>query len=80
MAEVQNIIKNSEKILLWLYRQNKTMTWLAKELGQTKQYISRKLKPNKLSDKALTKFRQLDCPLYFFVENLKNVNNGKTIY
>ena len=46
MAEVVNIIKNSEKVLLWLYREDKTMTWLAKELGQTKQAVSQKIKTN----------------------------------
>lgn len=63
MAEVQNIIKNSEKILLWLYRQNKTMTWLAKELGQTKQSVSQKIKNNGFSDWDVKRIRKLGCPL-----------------
>ena len=63
MAEVMNIIKNSEKVLLWLYREDKTMTWLAKELEQTKQAISNKIKTNGFSDRDLTRIKLLGCPL-----------------
>ena len=53
--------KNSEKVLLWLYREDKTMTWLAKELGQTKQSISQKLKSNGFSDRDIKRIKQLGC-------------------
>lgn len=63
MAEVIQIIKNSEKILLWLYREDKTMTWLAKELGQTKQSISQKLRANSFTDMDLRAIKSLGCSL-----------------
>lgn len=63
MTEVFRIIKNSEKVLLWLYRENKTMTWLANELGQTKQGISQKIRTNGFSDWDLTRMKKMGCPL-----------------
>ncbi|MBN1234091.1 MAG: MarR family transcriptional regulator [Candidatus Coatesbacteria bacterium] len=63
MAAAFSIIKKSEKILLWLYREDKTMTWLAQELGQTKQSISHKIKTNTFSDWDLRRIEQLGCPL-----------------
>jgi len=63
MAAVIQIIKNSEKILLWLYREDKTMTWLAKELGQTKQSISQKIKSNSFTDMDISVIKQLGCKL-----------------
>jgi uncharacterized protein (DUF3820 family) len=59
-----NIIKNSEKILLWLYREDKTMTWLAGKLGQAIQAVSQKLKTNGFTDKDMTTIKRLGCPLY----------------
>jgi hypothetical protein len=63
MTAVMNIIKNSEKVLLWLYRKDKTMTWLSKELGQTIQAVSQKLKTNGFTDKDISTMRRLGCPL-----------------
>jgi hypothetical protein len=63
MTEIMQIIKNSEKILLWLYREDKTMTWLSLELGQTKQAVSQKIKTNSFSDWDLTRIKRLGCPL-----------------
>jgi hypothetical protein len=63
MKEVMNIIKNSEKILLWLYREDRTMTSLAKALGQTKQAVSQKIKSNGFSDWDLRRIKQMGCPL-----------------
>ncbi len=63
MTEVFNIIKNSEKVLLWLYREDKTMTWLGRELNQTKQAVSQKIKTNGFTDKDLTIIKRLGCPL-----------------
>jgi hypothetical protein len=58
-----NIIKNSEKVLLWLYREDKTMTWLSKELGLTKQAISQKIKTNGFSDWELKRIKKMGCQL-----------------
>lgn len=63
MTEVMNIIKNSEKVLLWLYREDRTMTWLAKELGQTIQSVSQKMKTNGFTDWDISTLRCLGCPL-----------------
>ncbi|HOU02457.1 MAG TPA: hypothetical protein PLL94_10840 [Bacteroidales bacterium] len=63
MTTVFNIIKNSEKVLLWLYREDKTMTWLAKELGQTIQAVSQKMKKNGFTDSDLTTIKRLGCPI-----------------
>jgi len=63
MSEVINIIKNSEKVFLWLYRENKTITLLAKELGQTKQSVSNKIKTNSFSDRDLAVIKRLGCLL-----------------
>jgi hypothetical protein len=57
------IFKNSEKILLLLYRENKTMTWLADRLGQTKQAVSQKIKTNGFTDNDIMRIKQLGCPL-----------------
>ena len=63
MAELVTIIKNSEKVLLWLYREDRTMTWLAKELGQTIQAVSQKLKTNGFTDRDLASIKRLGCRL-----------------
>jgi len=63
MEAVINFLKNSEKVLLWLYREDKTMTWLAKQLDQTIQAVSQKMKSNGFTDKDLTTIKRLGCPL-----------------
>jgi hypothetical protein len=63
MTAVFNIIKNSEKVLLWLYREDLTMTWLAKELDQSAPSVSQKLKRNGFTDKDLAVLKRLGCPL-----------------
>ncbi len=40
------LIKYSEKLLVWLHRESKTMKWLASNLSQTRQGISQKVKQN----------------------------------
>jgi predicted transcriptional regulator len=60
MAEV---LKNSEKIFLWLYRENLTMGWLAKDLGMTIQAVSKKIKENSFTDWDLKRIKKLGCPL-----------------
>jgi predicted transcriptional regulator len=63
MAEVFQILKNSEKIFLWLYRENLTMGWLAKDLGMTIQAVSKKIKENSFTDWDLKRIKKLGCPL-----------------
>ena len=57
------VIKNSEKILLWLHREELTMTWLAEKLGQSKARISQKIKYNDFSELDILTIRGLGCPL-----------------
>ena len=40
------VYKTSEKILLWLYRENITQNQVAKEIGITRQAFSQKIKTN----------------------------------
>jgi hypothetical protein len=63
MAEVFQILKNSEKVLLWLFRQDLTMAWLAKELEQSAPSVSQKIKRNGFTDKDLAVIKRLGCPL-----------------
>lgn len=58
MAEVK-INKTSEKIIIWLYRENKTQQWLADQLGQTRQSISQKIRDNYFSASDLIKIKSL---------------------
>jgi predicted DNA-binding protein YlxM (UPF0122 family) len=63
MTAVINIIKNNEKVMLWLFREDLTMTWLAKELEQTIQAVSNKIKTNGFTNKDLAAIKRLGCPL-----------------
>lgn len=63
MAEIFNIIKNSERVIVWLHREDRTLTWLAKELEQTIQAVSKKIKTNGFTDKDIRTIRRLGCPL-----------------
>lgn len=58
MAEVK-ISKTSEKVIIWLYRENKTQQWLSDQLGQTRQSISQKIKDNYFSVSDLIKMKSL---------------------
>ena len=58
MAEVK-ITKTSEKIIIWLYRENKTQQWLADQLGQTRQSISQKIRDNYFSVGDLIRIKSL---------------------
>jgi hypothetical protein len=57
------VIKNCEKVLLWLRREGLTMTWLADKLGQSKARISQKIKGNDFSELDILIIRGLGCPL-----------------
>jgi hypothetical protein len=54
-----NLIKYSEKLLVWMHREDKTINWLAKELHQTRQLISKKLKTNDFNSFDKSKIAQL---------------------
>jgi DNA-binding transcriptional regulator LsrR (DeoR family) len=58
MAEVK-INKTSEKVIIWLYRENKTQQWLADQLGQTRQSVSQKIRDNYFSAGDLIKMKYL---------------------
>lgn len=43
------VIKYSEKVLIWLHRNNNSMKWLSDKLDQTRQSISQKVRDNNFS-------------------------------
>lgn len=53
------INKTSEKVIIWLYRENKTQQWLADQLGQTRQSVSQKIRDNYFSEADLIKIKSL---------------------
>lgn len=53
------INKTSEKVIIWLYRENKTQQWLADQLGQTRQSVSQKIKDNYFSVGDLIRMKSL---------------------
>ena len=53
------LIKYSEKLIVWLHRQNKTQKWLADELNQTRQGISQKIKDNNFNSFDKSKIASL---------------------
>lgn len=58
MAEIK-IVKTSEKVIIWLHRENKTQQWLSEQLGQTRQSVSQKIKNNYFSVGDLIKMKSL---------------------
>ena len=54
-----NIIKYSEKVLIWLHREDITMQWLAEQLQQTRQAVSQKIKQNSFTSTDKAKIKQL---------------------
>lgn len=53
------INKTSEKVIIWLHRENKTQQWLAGQLGQTRQSVSQKIKENYFSVGDLIRMKSL---------------------
>ena len=53
------INKTSEKVIIQLYRENKTQQWLADQLGQTRQSVSQKIKDNYFSVGDLIRMKSL---------------------
>jgi hypothetical protein len=58
MVEIK-IVKTSEKVIIWLHRENKTQQWLSEQLGQTRQSVSQKIKNNYFSVGDLIKMKSL---------------------
>ena len=63
MAEPLTIIKTSEKVLIWLHREDKTQVWLAGEFGVTRQSVSQKISDNVFSMSDILTLKRLGCPL-----------------
>lgn len=53
------IIKNSEKILIWLHRQNKTINFIADYLRISRQTVSTKLKGNSFTDDEIRTLKRI---------------------
>lgn len=58
MAEVR-LIKTSEKVIIWLHREEKTQQWLADQLSQTRQAVSQKIKENCFTSSDLIKMKYI---------------------
>jgi len=57
------LIKTSEKVLIWLHREEKTQKWLGDELGVTRQAVSQKIKDNIFTVGDILKLKSLGCKL-----------------
>ena len=54
-----NIIKKSEKIIIWMHRENISGVKIANEIGITRQAWSQKLKDNIFTEKDLFTIKRL---------------------
>jgi len=57
------LIKTSEKILIWLHREEKTRKWLGDQLGVTRQAVSQKINTNMFTVSDISRITSLGCPL-----------------
>lgn len=57
------IVKTSEKVLIWLHRTNRTQQWLSEQLGVTRQAVSQKISDNIFTVSDIIKLRSLGCNL-----------------
>jgi len=64
MAGVR-ISKTSEKVIIWLHREDKTQKWLADKLGQTRQSISQKINGNYFTESDLIRMKEFGFSLGF---------------
>jgi hypothetical protein len=53
------IYTTSEKIIVWLHRNNKTQVWLAEQMGTKKQNVTNKIKSNTFSIGDILTFKRL---------------------
>jgi len=63
MEDTIILAKSNEKVLIWLFRENKTQQWLAAQLGITRQAISQKISDNIFSVSDIMHLRRLGCRL-----------------
>lgn len=62
MAELK-LYKTSEKVLIWLHRTNRTQSWLAEQLGMTRQAVAGKISDNSFTGGDVAKMQSLGCPI-----------------
>ena len=52
------IIKNSEKIIIWMHRNNKTINDIAAIIGKTRQSVSKKLNENTFTEDEIAAIKR----------------------
>jgi len=57
------IVKTSEKVLIWLHRTNKTQQWLSEQLGVSRQAVSQKISDNIFTPFDIIRIVKLGCDL-----------------
>jgi len=57
------VTKTSEKVLLWLHRNNKTQLWLAEQMNTNRQAIAKKIEDNIFTPGDILTLNRLGCPL-----------------
>jgi len=62
MTEIK-VYKTSEKVIIWLHRENKTQQWLSEQLGQTRQAMSQKIRDNMFTPGDIIRLQLMGCPL-----------------
>jgi len=63
MSNTITLIKTSEKVLIWLHREEKSQQWLSEKLGVTRQSISQKINNNIFQPRDILILKSLGCPL-----------------
>ena len=63
MSTPVTIIKTSEKVIIWLHRNDYTQVWLAEQFGVTRQSISQKINDNIFTPGDILTLKRLGCPL-----------------
>lgn len=53
------LIKNSEKLIIWMHRNNVTIQMLADTMSISRQYLSRKINENSFTNDDLSKLKAL---------------------
>jgi hypothetical protein len=62
MTEIK-VYKTSEKVIIWLHRENKSQQWLSEQLGQTRQAMSQKIRDNMFTPGDIIRLQLMGCPL-----------------
>jgi hypothetical protein len=63
MSSTITLFKTSEKVVIWLHRENKTQVWLGEQLGITRQSVNQKITDNIFTPKDILTLKSLGCPL-----------------